>query len=279
MKLSCKVIEDMLPMYYDKVCSEETAALIGEHLKDCPHCNHILSELRSDIAIPEKSVDDMKPLKKIQKRYKKMRMHWWITIVVVLLLIPVVFFVGNEHGEQSERNEYGGHTVDYTKEDAIAYVNEFMTCLVNGDYAKAYTYWDIEEEKHQLLSGSLFEKDEDLANFEADGLKKFCEGGEKLESLGGIESFEFVEISDPSYANRLVTESYFISYSIKFEGKNELFGVNVTQNGITHIRSGNGLIKHPLSHLTLWVQWVVDDYQGRYYDFDLGEWVDYKKEN
>ena len=68
MKLSCKVIEDVLPMYYDGVCSEESAALVEEHLKECPHCSHILSELRSDIVTPEKNVDDIKPLKKIQKR-------------------------------------------------------------------------------------------------------------------------------------------------------------------------------------------------------------------
>ena len=75
MRLSCKVIEDILPMYYDGVCSEESAALVEGHLKECPHCSHILSELRSDITIPEKNVDDIKPLKKIQKSYKKMRMN------------------------------------------------------------------------------------------------------------------------------------------------------------------------------------------------------------
>ena len=28
MKLSCKVIEDMLPIYYDGVCSDESATLV-----------------------------------------------------------------------------------------------------------------------------------------------------------------------------------------------------------------------------------------------------------
>ena len=42
MRLSCKVIEDILPMYYDGVCSEESAALVEGHLKECPHCSHIL---------------------------------------------------------------------------------------------------------------------------------------------------------------------------------------------------------------------------------------------
>ena len=70
MKLSCKVIEDMLPMYYDKVCSEDSAALVEEHLKSCTHCSQMLSDLRDGVGIQEQKVDDIKPLKKIQKSYK-----------------------------------------------------------------------------------------------------------------------------------------------------------------------------------------------------------------
>ena len=179
----------MLPMYYDKVCSEESAALVEEHLKDCPHCSQMLSDLRDDIDIQEKKVDDIKPLKKLQKSYKKMCLGWLIAILCVLVLIPFAFLLGSQQGEQREQ------IVDYTKEEAIAYANDFMACLVNGDYAKAYAYWDIEGEKKDLLRGNLF-VDEDLVNFESDGLKKFCEGGEKLETMGGFESFEFVNISD-----------------------------------------------------------------------------------
>ncbi|MBQ3492456.1 MAG: zf-HC2 domain-containing protein [Oscillospiraceae bacterium] len=270
MKLSCKVIEDILPMYYDGVCSEESTALVEEHLKACPHCSHILSELRSDIATPEKNVDDMKPLKKIQKSYKKMKTHWLIAIAVILLLIPVAFLIGAKKGEQSKQEQ---PSVEFSKEEAIAYANEFMACLENKDYAKAYTYWNVEEEKQDLLSGRIL-TEEDLVTFEADGLKKFCEGGEKLESLGGITNVQFVQISDASYSNRYGIEEYLISYTFLFDGKEEGFGIGLSKYGINHIGSGDGLIRHPLSHLTLWVQWVVDDYSGRYYDFDLGTWVD-----
>ena len=267
MKLSCKVIEDMLPMYYDKVCSEESAALVEEHLKSCPHCSQMLSDLRVGIDIQEQKVDDIKPLKKIQKSYKKMRLGWLIAILCVLVLAPFAFLIGEHQGEKQEM------PVDYTKEEAIAYANEFMTCLVNGDYTKAYSYWDIAGEKKDLQNGNLF-TEEELVNFEADGLKKFSDGGDKLEAMNGFASFEFVAISDPSYANSFGTEDYFITYKIMFDGKEESFCVNVTKYGINSISAGNGLIRHPLSHLTLWVQWVVDDYQGRYYDFDLGQWVE-----
>lgn len=270
MRVPCKVIEDMLPMYYDKVCSEESAALVEEHIKDCPHCSQILSDLRADIDIHETKVDDIKPLKKIQKSYKKMRLGWVIAILCVLILTPFAFLVGAQRSDQTEQ------IVDYTKEEAIAYANEFMTCLIDGDYAKAYSYWNIEGEIKDLQSGNLF-REEDLISFEEEGLKKFCEGGEKLESMGGFESFQFVEISEPGYFNRYGTEDYFISYTVKFNGKDESFGVGLTKKGIDHLSSGNGLIRHPLSHLTLWVQWVVDDYKGQCYDFDLGQWVEREK--
>ncbi len=269
MKLSCKVIEDMLPMYYDKVCSEESAALIDEHLKDCPHCSQILSDLGGDSPVPQQELDDMKPLQKIQKSYKKMRRGWLIAIVAVLLLIPAAFLIGNKLSEPA---------VDYTKEEAIAYANEFMSCLVNREFAKAYSYWDIEGEKKDLLDGNLF-VDKDLVEFDIIGMEKFCAGGEKIQEWDGITDFEFVKISEPNFHNSEATAEYLVSYKVRFNGKDEGFSVSLSKHGIDSISAGDGLIRHPLSHLTLWVQWVVDDYKGQYYDFDLGQWVNISKEN
>ena len=255
MKLPCTVIEDMLPMYHDRVCSEESAALIEAHLKDCPHCSQMLLDLRTDIAIVENKVDDIKPLKRIQKSYKKMRLGWLIAIVCVLVLIPVAFLVGNDYGEKSEqRNEY-------SEKEALTCVNTFMTALTQGDYAKAFSYWDIEAKKHEWLRSDDFEE-EDLVNLEVDGLKKFCEQGEKLEVLGGIESFEFVRISDNGYDYRSNKE-YGITYKVKFDGKDETFWVGVTENGIYTIGAADGRIAHPLSQLCLWGHWLYDDYLGR----------------
>ena len=268
MNMSCKVIEDMLPMYYDGVCSAESAALIEEHLKDCHHCSLILSDLRSDIGIPEKKVVDIKPLKKLQKSYKKMRMHWLLAILATLLLIPIAFFVGVKQSKQ---------VAEYSQEEALAYGNAFMTALIEGDYAKAYSHWDIEAKKQQWLKSDDFEE-EDLVNMEADGRKKFCEMGEKLEALGGLEAFELLEISDNGYDYR-ANKKYGILYRVKFDGKDETFDVGVTENGIYHIGAADGLIAHPLSQLCLWGHWLYDDYLGRYYDYDLKEYVYYDKEN
>lgn len=95
MKLSCKVIEDMLPMYYDCICSDETAALIDEHLMQCPKCTQVLSALQSQIDIPEKPVDDLKPLEVIHKKWTKCKRSYirtgiCITLAALILVAAVL---------------------------------------------------------------------------------------------------------------------------------------------------------------------------------------------
>lgn len=90
MKLPCKVIEDMLPMYHDCICSDETATLIEEHLKDCPKCAQVLNALHNHIDIPETPVDDLKPLARIQKKWincKRSYIRRGICITLAALLL------------------------------------------------------------------------------------------------------------------------------------------------------------------------------------------------
>ncbi|MBR5943807.1 MAG: zf-HC2 domain-containing protein, partial [Lachnospiraceae bacterium] len=45
MKYECKVIEDLLPLYKDGICSEESKKAVEEHLNECPECRKMLDEL------------------------------------------------------------------------------------------------------------------------------------------------------------------------------------------------------------------------------------------
>lgn len=42
-KIPCKIIEDLLPMYIDQVCSNETKEIIENHLKQCDKCAKIFN--------------------------------------------------------------------------------------------------------------------------------------------------------------------------------------------------------------------------------------------
>lgn len=90
MNLPCKIVEDMLPIYYDGVCSDESAKLIEKHLENCPQCSRLLSDLHTEIEISEKSVDDLKPLEEIQKKWKKSKRVYLRTGICVTLAVLVL---------------------------------------------------------------------------------------------------------------------------------------------------------------------------------------------
>ncbi len=58
--MNCNVIKDLIPLYIDKCCSEESVKLVEEHLSDCENCTAELDSMRSfsseekELAIPEK---------------------------------------------------------------------------------------------------------------------------------------------------------------------------------------------------------------------------------
>ena len=54
-ELKCEVIRDLLPLYHDGVCSEESKKLVEEHLSSCENCREELFGM--DVEVPKLSVD------------------------------------------------------------------------------------------------------------------------------------------------------------------------------------------------------------------------------
>ena len=36
--MKCEIIRDLIPLYLDKVCSEDSRKLVEEHLAECSEC-------------------------------------------------------------------------------------------------------------------------------------------------------------------------------------------------------------------------------------------------
>lgn len=71
MILPCNVIEDLLPLYHDDVCSQESKALVAEHLKECESCRNLHTKIGSDMKPTDACIDDAKPLKAIRSIWEK----------------------------------------------------------------------------------------------------------------------------------------------------------------------------------------------------------------
>lgn len=89
MKYNCEVIQDLLPLYTDGICSNASAQMVEEHLKECASCEKIAKELKDDSV--EKTLTkecDHVVLSHEKKVSKKMITAGSVTAAV--LLIPVI---------------------------------------------------------------------------------------------------------------------------------------------------------------------------------------------
>ncbi len=47
--VKCTIIQDLLPLYVDKVCSSDSAELVKNHLQSCTECKKIYDEMTADL--------------------------------------------------------------------------------------------------------------------------------------------------------------------------------------------------------------------------------------
>ena len=113
MKISCNIIEDLLPLYVDDMVSEDSRQLVEEHLKACPTCRRMQEEIMrenhlTDVKKGSDSVQTNKMeaelLKKIRCKIRKKR------IASVLLAVAIVLAAGGI-----------GHYWYYDKENYISW--------------------------------------------------------------------------------------------------------------------------------------------------------------
>ncbi|MBH5319400.1 zf-HC2 domain-containing protein [Paenibacillus sp. GSMTC-2017] len=57
-EIKCEIINDLLPLYIDNVCSEESRQLVEEHFDSCSNCKYRAEKLQHNIAIPRVSVEN-----------------------------------------------------------------------------------------------------------------------------------------------------------------------------------------------------------------------------
>lgn len=260
MRIDCKIIEDLLPLYLDNVCSDQTKMMVEEHLKECEYCRRLIDNTQT-VQMPH--IEPEKPAADIavKKGFKKIRVRWWASVLTVIIIVVNVFLGWNQ---------YHGRGVHYTNIYELQIGNAFMKYIDEGNYEKAYGYVDVAGLKQEWLEQWFDE--EKLEHIEKDGLEKFCEYGEKLEESGGIQGYEYVGISLSGYEND-GTPIYQMIFKINYAGEETLFDIMVSNDGIEFF-SGSGSFKtDPLAQFAIWSEYLWQDYEGCYYDPDLNEYV------
>lgn len=92
MKIACNVIHDLLPLYVEKITSEESNALIEEHVTACEKCKKEMEKLNStDLMDANESVETV-PLELIKKNVGSRKRLAVSFVSCIVFLITFIFF-------------------------------------------------------------------------------------------------------------------------------------------------------------------------------------------
>jgi len=96
MKVSCEIIKDLLPLYHDGVCSNDSRTMVEEHLAYCDSCKAELQAMEDALFLnkTEQNLNEAEAVKKLSKRWKKGMIKSLLKgILLTILVIALIAFV------------------------------------------------------------------------------------------------------------------------------------------------------------------------------------------
>ena len=225
MKKECKIVQDLLPSYVDKLTNEETNQYIEEHLKECKECKAILKNMKSNIEYKEQD-DDRKKVKYFKKYKNKLTILK--TIISIIIAFWAVFVARNtiivkqmakRANETINRENYHITSYEYGIE---SYKKEEVFVL--GDKRKVITTQYIDGKLSETITiGKKAEKDSYGTQYYLVNIYSNSENGKKAitnQKMGMVEEF-----SQPGWyenENNLLKTIYYSKFAvIKNEKYNE----------------------------------------------------------
>lgn len=88
MEKTCEIIKDLLPLYIDGVCSEDSKNAVEEHIKTCEDCKRELEDYRGEITAVERQEEEV--IKKISSRWKKSKTKALFSGIFIMAVIGIL---------------------------------------------------------------------------------------------------------------------------------------------------------------------------------------------
>lgn len=101
MKITCDVIQDLMPSYIDGILSEDSKALVEEHMGTCQECRKMLEIMKEEQGKEQNQMrSSAATLKKIRKKLIVRRV---LTATVAVILTLIVAAAGYNHWYFNEK--------------------------------------------------------------------------------------------------------------------------------------------------------------------------------
>lgn len=86
MKYSCDMIKDLLSLYCDNVCSEDSRAVVEEHLEECEPCRGELQKLRDNTYTDGLKAEQNKVIAAYKRKTRKKALN----VLLIIFAIPIL---------------------------------------------------------------------------------------------------------------------------------------------------------------------------------------------
>lgn len=133
MKYPCNLIQDLLPLYHDGVCSEESAKIVEEHLSECTTCRHyyaVLNESEPIVVAPENPEQEMKKAVSYRNVKKKLLKKQICIAAITFFVIAVMIFSAIALLKNSK------HVISYEDNISVSMVDDCLIGRLNGNQAE-----------------------------------------------------------------------------------------------------------------------------------------------
>lgn len=137
MKWNCELIQDLLPLYEEGLCSPASAQAVQEHLCECGSCRRLAAPL--PIEPPEDTPDADRAVK---KSIKKVRRRWLASLLAAVLVVPLLLL---------GYNQYRGYGLCYTNADEIFTAWRFLHALETQNWEKAAKMHDFSTDYESIM--------------------------------------------------------------------------------------------------------------------------------
>lgn len=93
--MNCNIVRDLLPLYHDGVCSQESRRAVEEHLTGCAACRQQLADMDAPLPAAEeqKAEGDAAAVERIAREWRRLWRRTLLTGVAVVLVLCLGGFV------------------------------------------------------------------------------------------------------------------------------------------------------------------------------------------
>lgn len=132
MKLSCEIVQDLLPLYEDGVCSPGSRAAVEEHLRTCRNCRRTMAINNMYVSQETAAPPDEEKIVKGIKKAKRRLFFTNFTAILALLLVCILIL-----------NQLNGVGLCFSSWDEMCIAREFAEHLEAGNYEEAAQMCDF----------------------------------------------------------------------------------------------------------------------------------------